>query len=273
MTLLVMAQLPGALVLASDQLLTDLATGKPLPNRANKAIADTRNWTGTAYAYTGVARIGRTPTDEWLTRVMGERENVDEAISLTRDRLTEVFAQMPRNPERNQLLIVGMAWARLHQDIGLEPVMIRISNIERGEELLPLAEDKFTAAIWQLGERPETSKKVWSAGQYVPTERLRGLEVTIARRIRRNPHPFVAAQLITEEIRGFARENPRVGKGVLVMVIPRPGADYEPGIAAVPPPRGPRTVSDWFGGPMPPEDMVFILRSGGSLGTNGILRP
>jgi hypothetical protein len=86
----------------------------------------------------------------------------------------------------------------------------------------------------------------WTAGQDLTQERTDGLVRQLEKGLRRTGSLAVAARLIAEEVRSFAGVNPAVGKGLLVITVPKPGIERKLYIDSPMPPVNPRGIGDHF---------------------------
>jgi hypothetical protein len=92
MTLILSCITQDAIVQVSDRCLTNLATGEPVEQEANKAVFLSNR---VALAYTGLAEIEGKPADIWLRDILVPHESVGHGIQLILDEATRAFAAMP----------------------------------------------------------------------------------------------------------------------------------------------------------------------------------
>jgi hypothetical protein len=264
-TLLVAALVPDEMILVSDQRLTDASTGGPVTDRANKAIADLRS--RSAFAYTGLASVGKKPTDEWIMDSMAEGGGPTNSLELLRDAGTRDFAWLRIAPSIKRLAVIGAGWARFSSGSGdLEPYLVRISNFDGGDRWLGKAQDRFTIRwfhpLRQRGFHPsQTDRAVgaWTAGQDISQERLSRLLRQLRNGLQRTESLAVAARLIAEAVRSFAQGNRLVGKGLVIITIPKPADGQLPGIYAATPPVESRGLAAHFEPSRLPRDSMNFL--------------
>jgi hypothetical protein len=131
-TLLVAALIPDAMILVSDQRLTNARTGTVVDDRANKAIADLRH--GLAYAYTGIASVAGKSTDEWIMESLAKGGNPTDSLSCLRDAGTRDLSPLAIAPSIKRLAVVGVGWAVFRGGSWeLEPFVTCISNFDGGK--------------------------------------------------------------------------------------------------------------------------------------------
>lgn len=264
MTLLVAALVPDNLILVSDQRLTDADTGELRTDRANKAIADLR--TGTAWAFTGLAKVRSRPTDEWIMEGLQEGVGLSDAMNRVRDRGTTQFRWLPVAQAHKRLLAVGAGWRVLDSGTGeVEPYFATISNFQGEDRWLSEARDRFDVnwihPLRRLGLEPSESHRgvvVMTLGQEVGADRQRKFSARLARSMERNSAPAIAARLIAEEVRSFADHNKLVGKGLLAITIRKPREGLTEGIFSIPPPWEPTSLADYFNAPAEGGSMSFV---------------
>jgi hypothetical protein len=251
-TLLVAALVPDTWILVSDQRLTDARTGDLRTDRANKGIADLRS--GTSYAYTGIAKVGSKPTDLWIMESLRKGNCGDDWLRSLTESGTRDFARLPAPRSIKRLAVIGVGWGRFGSaEEPAEPFIVRISNFERDNQWLPEAEDEFKRRwfrpLRQKGWDPSMSARtfgVWSAGQDISQDRLRRLERQLEDGLTRTRSIAVVARLVAEEVRSFASVNRAVGKGLLIVTVPKQEKDRPLYIESPMPPYKPKGIADHF---------------------------
>jgi len=264
-TLLVAALIPDAMILVSDQRLTNPTTGEAVTDRANKAIADLRS--ASAFAYTGIAQIGTKPTDDWIMEAMSEGSDPTDSLRCLREAGTREFARLPWDPPIKRLAVIGIGWGILGSGAGnLEPYIVRISNFDGGDHWLPAAGDRFTVRWFYPLRRGGVDRSrsgpavgAWTAGQDLPKQQMDRLIRQIKNGLRRTDSLSIAARLIAEEVRSFTRVNPAVGKGLVIVSVPKPRRGVRTGIYSSPPPVDPRGIGDYFKSSRLPRDEINFL--------------
>ncbi|HVD40600.1 MAG TPA: hypothetical protein VNC16_06300 [Solirubrobacterales bacterium] len=240
------------MILVSDQRLTDVKTGRPVTDRANKAVADLRS-PQAAFAYTGIAEVAGKPTDEWIMETMAEGDNREDSLVRLRDVGTREFASVPLNRAIKRLAIIGCGWGVMKSGPGeLEPYVALVSNFAGRRSWLPKAEDSFELR-WFYPHRDRHGifrggppVGAWTAGQVFSRSRSERLIRQITRGLARTPSVAVSARIVAEAVRDFASSNTSVGKGLVVISVPRPVPGQEGGISSPTPPVAPRGLADHF---------------------------
>jgi hypothetical protein len=196
-------------VQVSDRRLTKLDTGKPHDEPANKAILFCGH---IVFGYTGLANVGPTKTDFWLAeRLIAAGPSMQATLEFVRDEATQAFQAVRRDWRRHAF--VGVGWSQSR------PILCVISNFmnTRGPQL-PHAHDLFL--IDTVALNPTDPFRILTAGQPVPREILEKLE-TGARRIVTHADAGAMADLMVSHVWEVANGNTKVGKDLMVAVIPR----------------------------------------------------
>jgi hypothetical protein len=252
MTLLAMALALDTMIVVSDQRLT-LPSGKATSDRANKAIMDLRS--GTAFAYTGIAQVGALPTDEWIMTTLAAGPSPTESLINLRDQATVAFARMRYAREIKRLAIVGAGWATFASGTGeLEPFLVNVSNFDGRDRWLPAAQSEFTIRFFYpdrdengVRRHPALASGIWTAGQDLKASRMNALARQLKRAIERTGSVRDAARVVAEHVRSFAAVNQRVGRGLVVVMLPKPREGLLGGIGTPLPPLNPGSLADHFG--------------------------
>jgi hypothetical protein len=256
---------PKAMILVSDQRLTDARTGRPVTDQANKAIADTRGNFG--FAYTGIASIRARSTLDWIMDAMVEGQDPMSSLTSLRNAGNRDFAGLPVRPSIKRLAVVGSGWAVFSSGDGEpEPFLVCVSNFDGGDKWLDEAQGKFKIR-WFFPQRlkrfdPEHGGHefgIWTAGQNVPHKRQRRLIRQLENNFQRTDSLTPVARAITEEFRSLARVNSRIGKGMVVISIPHPADIRLSGIGTRMLPREPRDIGSYFDSSLLRSDSMSFM--------------
>jgi hypothetical protein len=256
---------PKAMILVSDQRLTDARTGQLVTDQANKAIADTRGNFG--FAYTGIASIRDQSTLDWIMDAMVEGKDPASSLISLRNAGDRDFARLPVKPSIKRLAVVGSGWAIFSSGNGEpEPFLVCVSNFDGGEKWLDEAQSKFKIR-WFFPQRlkrfnPEHGGRefgVWTAGQNVSHKRQRRLIRQLEKNFQRTDSLTPVARAIAEEFRSLAQVNSRIGKGMVVMSIPHPENICISGIGTRMPPREPRDNGSYFNSSLLRSDSMSFM--------------
>lgn len=146
MTLIITALAEDAVVQVSDRRLT-LPDGTVYSEQANKAICFDCADAHVSLAYTGLARIGTTPTDQWLVDLLTDNslahEPFPKAVDAVARLATERFQKLRNLGDRRRLSLVFGGFGPLG------PLVALVSNFEDGSgSWLPDVADTFAAHFW-----------------------------------------------------------------------------------------------------------------------------
>jgi hypothetical protein len=226
MTLILSALTQDFVVQVSDRRLTDLATGAPKNESANKAIVCCGH---VVFGYTGLADINREKTDQWFGRTFLGGVSAQAAIERVRDSATQVFSAVPLRWRMHAF--VGVGWSRSR------PILVVVSNfLDADGNTAQVARDTFSIDAVRIS----APLRIHSAGQRLDRKVSAELVRNAKRAIKRGGGANSVARLLVEQVRQVAQVNQKVGEDVMVSIIPR---------VAVPLPRlefrlNPSTPSD-----------------------------
>jgi hypothetical protein len=209
MTLVLNVLTNDYVVQVSDRRLTDLNTGKPLDEPANKTILFCGH---VVFGYTGLAKVGPLQTDFWLAeRLLSAGPSAQATLEFVRDEASRAFQAVPSNHRRHAF--VGVGWSQSR------PILCVISNFmdARGHQL-PHAHDLFHIDTVTLN--PNDAFQIAMAGQAVPQEILVKLRRG-AKRIVKHAGAGAMADLMVSQVWQVANRNEKVGKDLMVAVILR----------------------------------------------------
>lgn len=219
MTLILSCITQDAIVQVSDRCLTNLATGEPVEQEANKAVFLSNR---VALAYTGLAEIEGKPADIWLRDILVPHESVGHGIQLIVDEATRAFAATPGSSAAKRQAFVAAGWARFpHLGDDLHPFGLTISNAmdENG--------------VWLRGALPQFSGRgkilhgpnwgySWTHAGGLPAGRWIKLNRALRRMWEHGVSSAAIAEVFIAETRLMAeRKGSRIGRGLMVNSIPK----------------------------------------------------
>lgn len=218
MTLILSCITRDAIVQVSDRCLTDLRTGAPIEQEANKAVFLSNR---VAVAFTGLARIESKPADVWLRDILEPHESVGHGIQLIVDEATRAFAEMPLPLSVKRQAFVAAGWARFNpEDDDLRPFGVIISNaVDQNGTWLAEALPSFTG-FGQILQGPRGCS--WTHAGGLPRARALSVYRSLRRMVEHDVSAAAIADLFVKETRFMAQQpNSRIGRGLMVSSIPR----------------------------------------------------
>jgi hypothetical protein len=203
-------------VQVSDRCLSNLRTGRPVEQEANKAVFLSNR---VVFGFTGLAEIEGKPADIWLRDVLAPHESVGHAVQLVVDEATRAFSdiRVPRASKRQAF--VGVGWARFDEASDrLLPFGVIISNAFADTGWLPEARPEFVGDVRFL---PSPGGSVWTDVGGLPVKRKTDLNRMVRRVVDRGLTAAAMADLFIRETRTMADFDPRIGRGLMISSIPR----------------------------------------------------
>lgn len=225
MTLIISCLTPKYIVTVSDRRLT-MPDGKVVDDSANKAVVFHDK---ICFTYTGIARIGRQPTDEWiLEQLIGcTSEQTRTAINRLKTALDDRIAKL-REPNRT-LTIVADVWAQGSASSDavppFQPWSVAITNyvdpVTRRQTLKPYSRfQEFTQTL-----PPGVLYAFLPSGQDFSALRMRAMQRNLVRAMRQasdGPSSVLAttvAAFMRHEILTVANANTKVGKNLMTTIL------------------------------------------------------
>jgi hypothetical protein len=209
-------------VQVSDRCLSDLRTGRPIEQEANKAVFLSNR---VVFGFTGLAEIEGKPADIWLRNVLAPYESVGHGVQLVVDEATRAFADMrvPRASKRQAF--VGVGWARFDEAIDrLSPFGVVISNAYSDAGWLSEARPEFVGDVRFL---PSPGGSVWTDLGGLPVRRKADLHRMVRRVVDRRLTAAGIADLFIRETRAMADLDQRIGRGLMISSIPRAATETQ----------------------------------------------
>lgn len=236
-------------------------------DQANKAIFYCGQ---SAWAYTGLAKMRRKRTDEWMVDILFQHDKLQDAMrALASEADAAVrLARVPR--PLASLAVVGVGFANF-PNVGHQPYLGWVSNFldppSNPRRQLRPEFACFTALI------PDGSPfELAFYGQHVDQRRRQALERSVREVVQRDGRPISVARLLIELIQEISKSNKTVGPNVMCTFLTRDGiTPGDPSIRSQPIPLDPaapqadrfRMFSDYDGKPTcvyvpgQPEALLF----------------
>jgi hypothetical protein len=157
MTLIISLAMATKVLQASDRRLTR-PDGILVDDNSNKAVCVGCKDGHFCIAYTGLALIEGTRTDEWvvdfLISIRAYQMNLVSITEVLEERLTKAFYSLPKQSKRMTFAVCGFS--------NITPFAMLISNFERDSVWPPAeAQDNFTTHLWWLKKRQVTENAYW----------------------------------------------------------------------------------------------------------------
>lgn len=216
MTLILSCITDQFVVQVSDRCLSDLWTGRPVEQEANKAVFLSNR---VVFGFTGLAEIEGKPADIWLRDVLVPHESVGHGVQLVVDEATRAFASMRSPRASKRQAFVGVGWARFDEaSDGLLPFGVIISNAFSDRGWLSEAQSEFVGDVKFL---QRGGGCVWTDVGGLPGRRKADLNRMVRRIVDRRLSAAAMADLFIRETRTMADLDRRIGRGLMVSSIPR----------------------------------------------------
>jgi hypothetical protein len=236
MTLVLSCITPQFVVQVSDRRLTK-PDGSLYDDETNKAVL----FLGySVFAYTGLAYVGQARTDEWLVDRLASafqqnKPNAGAVIRTIAAEASQAFQRIPgRERKRHEFVAVGWGTFPAEPD-RLRPSILRLSNaLDETGKWLPLAKRHFQVVPTFL--RDEEQFCFLASGQELCNTEEASIRRNLARSLAHGRGPGAVARLLTTLVRIVASRNTRVGRSMLINVLPI-GAVGKQGASGVPIPE------------------------------------
>jgi hypothetical protein len=228
-------------VQVSDRRLTDFETGAVVEDHSNKTLFFCGQ---SAFAYTGLARLGGMPTAEWLLKYLAGAKSWPDGMRVITKTATSDLMRVNFPPSinteerrrRRKIAFVGVGFAMpsggfagspaRQASVDVDPVEARIplmmlsSNFfQPSGDWSPLAEKKLSWVQRALARNQ--SHLLFSAGQRLRKREYDDLDRKIRRCVEHRTSAFPVALAMVRTVRAVAERNPLVGANLMCMVIPR----------------------------------------------------
>lgn len=202
-------------VQVSDRRLTG-SDGSLVSDTRNKGIVLEGNL---SFAYSGLAMIGRTPTDLWLADVLASPSEGDW-VSNVATCATEAFRNIHLGAHLKRQAFIAVGW--INPGSGqLVPAGIQISNAVGPDGVWKAAAaDRFESGLYLLSD----SQEFWllpPIGARITSVSGKETVRSLRKGLRRGMSAIGVAQLLASVIRREASANRLVSESVLCVVLPR----------------------------------------------------
>lgn len=196
-----------------------------------------------AFAFTGLAELGdERRTDLWLASALAKIEEEANPAGERRDqawllqRVAEVATIEFTTPALRRLPaavrrhgFVGVGWGRFSGAPALTPYRALVSNFHDDDLAeLPEAQEAFRIYVRKLDD--SEGGLVEAFPEALGRERMRLLIDKLSSADAAGAEPAAMTKILGEEIRRASRFNRRVGRGLLINVIPRTAIEVPSGI-------------------------------------------
>lgn len=232
MTLVTCCITPGHIVQVSDRRLTWLTgpnAGEVADDNRNKAVVICNRL---AMAYTGLAEVESSKTDEWLLDIVSEvwPYNPQQVCETVANRATEAFRRvgLPSPKKRHAFLVSG--WAKFNsQDAPLTPFVSAISNALNDQwHWISEANEIFQVRTVPLAGRPFLLAAV---GQPINSTAKKHLRRQVRSYASRERGPEAYIQMLATAIRETASLNFSVGRDLMAVSLPQTALEQSDGLS------------------------------------------
>lgn len=205
----------------SDRKLTYFPSGKPYDEESNKAVMVNGRM---AFAYTGLGKIGRVSTDEWLVKTIATvtEDNLGAIAEKIRQQATTDFARLNAR-DRNILkhAFVGVGWTIYNSETELSPILLTIDNaLDASGEWSTVTSQEFKTTLNSWG----ISKNfcIGSAGVSISQLEKKAVWRHLTRIVKHGELPLAMLRGMINACLWIAdRHKPWVGKSLMALCIPK----------------------------------------------------
>lgn len=269
MTLILTCVTPYYAIQVSDRRLTFL-DGRIREHPENKTLF----YNGFAtFAYSGLATIGRVPTDEWLMDRLGDSGSFGAALGALTDAATRALRNLNvagATPQQRRvwrrLAVVGAGFVGLrHPEVQgrravpdhIHPFLSVVSNFfSLSGKWQHESDVRFTCSFQYLPDNEEML--LFAAGKPLSQLQEKELKRSLRRCLSRSKSPWPAVRLLARQVRAVwcADKKGVVGPNIMCMVLPRPTNPNQVSVRGSPIPlRGQElTEIEVFRGPLSADE-------------------
>lgn len=224
MTLVLACLTRDAVYQISDRRLVSLTDPtNPIHDETNKAVLSNGR---AAFGYTGISQIGGEETDRWLARIISTvaADDMGEICERIRAAGTVEFSRLQCAERDKRHAFLGTGWFKLKGTTAWVPGLLQIDNaIQDGKWLdRPRAEFKTRDLIKSLRNEIIVSSVGVNVGLGEKAAVFRLLR-TCAKHKECTPRRIVQALAIS--MRWLSNRYPQIGKGLMVISLPRIGLE------------------------------------------------
>ena len=220
MTLILSSFVDDYIIQVSDRRFTYEGFFAPDDNK-NKAVLYTSDDVVIAFAITGLGYINKQRADEWLADTLWRVQTDDfwETVNSVGFEAQTEFNKMSNPIISKAIEFIGVGWKKD------APFAVIISNnSQSNDENLNVADDSFFYKVLNFGKQNNVFH-VESNGQQISSCDIEILNFKIKYCYEANKSPEVVANILINEIHKIANSNPKVGKNLMVVCLPR---NYNP---------------------------------------------
>jgi len=177
------------------------------------------------FAYSGLAELDGKTTDNWLAQTLHESPsaNPSNVLEHLARKATEVFAIINYAAEWKRHVFAAVGWMRQGEDESYKQHFWYVSNYhDCNGQMSPVASNRFNVNKYAMAD----VGYAWqSFGANMNDRQRQWLERRLRNRFDRSDYsPQQIISVMVESTRQVAKENGRVGRGVLAGFIPRTAA-------------------------------------------------
>jgi hypothetical protein len=243
MTLILSVIARDFVVQASDRRLTSFPTGQVIEDDANKAIFFCGQ---SAIAYTGLARIGGQPTDEWVLECLSGTESLWNGVKKLQTDATNAMRRMnwpwiaPETEgalKRIAFVIVGFTrfveYQKKEPSPEIESFYAVVSNFLGSDGTwLASASRHFSLAIYRRINQPFVLR---TAGALVLGQIERSLLRSLRKCFEHRCGPHAVGRILMRAVRDVSYLDQTVGSNIMVSILTRDGlTPGNPSFSSVP---------------------------------------
>ncbi len=205
----------------SDRKLTFFPSGKIYDEESNKAVMVNGRM---AFAYTGLGKIGRESTDNWLVKKIASitDDNLGAVAEKIRQEATKDFARLS-TPNRNMLkhAFVGVGWTIYNGETELSPILLTIDNaLNKSGEWSANISKEFKTTLNGWGNSKDFC--IGSAGVSVSPAEKKTIWRHLSRIVKRGELQLAILRGMVDACLWIAdRHTPWVGKSLMALCIPK----------------------------------------------------
>jgi hypothetical protein len=222
MTLVLSCFTPDFAIQVSDRR-TTYRDGTVHSDERNKGTAFDGRY---AIAYSGPAEITGMAADIWLSIVLAQGPSDDPFMHVANS-AQEAIRAAPANSEK-RLAFVAIGWERRANSQSFGPSLIVVTNAVRSDgswasvadgnfQVFEHTEHALSSVVYPFIATPVGSK--------VPPNLLTAMRRNVVAAVKRGTGPVAISRLLAITIRLVASRNLRVGKDLLILIVPRPSGD------------------------------------------------
>jgi hypothetical protein len=191
--------------------------GRVADDDANKVVL--YDWR-VAFGYTGLAKLGKKRTDQWLTEILGLKQSRSLPMALRQISDAAAMAVKAYPKDKRFLAFAGIGWT--HERPGnSRPVFCRVSNFhDDSGRCLPVTAESFSTQIRFL--KADERFHAVATGQIVPPQLVKNLTTRMRQLLKGQATSVRTVAAMVRAVRSTALSNKWVGQSLLSVCIPQP---------------------------------------------------